>query len=734
MRTAARPGPPISGRRRWAERVASLCVRVGGFAVVTGILGILAFLIAEVFPVLLASHVETEKQWSTTVTAPVLAVLTDEHRTHTATLAADGYLRIYRKGAEAPVMEEPIGDGRRIVSAKSVLGDTGFAVLAADGRIAWIPLEFSISFVEQTRVVQPEVSAPVWIATDQPAEDIEAFSVRHDATSTAAIFSTKDHHLAWIRISVEENMFTGEQAESVDRFDTQVSAAITEILIDREQRNVFAGATNGELFWWEVEGGALDQHATYRASEHAVTAMSMLIGDRSIVIGQADGSISVWFRVPQADGQIELQRIRDFPAHGSAIGLITPSERDRSFFALSNETMGLYYSTSSRTLWTGSPLLKGTTALSYAPKGDGVVFAGGGAVGLAHVENPHPEITLASLFGRVWYEDHAEPMWVWQSTGGTDEFEPKLGLTPLMLGTLKGTIYSLIIAIPLGILGALYTSQFVHPRMQSVIKPAVEIMASLPSVVLGFLAGLWLAPLLEKNFPMLVLMFLIHPPLILMSGWLWHALPKRFTARMVPGTELLLYGMIMAVGFALAFALAEPFEAQMFAGDFSRWLYESSGLRYDQRNAVVVGIAMGFAVIPIIFSIAEDAFSNVPKNLAAASLALGASRWETVVRVVLPTASAGIFSAIMIGLGRAVGETMIVLMATGNTPILDWSAFNGFRTLSANIAVEIPEAPHAGTLYRVLFISALLLFLLTFLINTVAEIVRQRLRQRFARL
>jgi phosphate transport system permease protein len=136
-------------------------------------------------------------------------------------------------------------------------------------------------------------------------------------------------------------------------------------------------------------------------------------------------------------------------------------------------------------------------------------------------------------------------------------------------------------------------------------------------------------------------------------------------------------------------------------------------------------------VIPIIFTIAEDSFTSVPQHLTAASLALGASRWQTATRVVLPTASPGIFSAVMIGFGRAVGETMIVLMATGNTPVLDWSAFNGMRTLSANIAVEIPEAPYGGTLYRTLFLAALVLFMMTFVVNTLAELVRQRLRERY---
>jgi phosphate transport system permease protein len=182
---------------------------------------------------------------------------------------------------------------------------------------------------------------------------------------------------------------------------------------------------------------------------------------------------------------------------------------------------------------------------------------------------------------------------------------------------------------------------------------------------------------------------------------------------------------------AVAAVAAPGVERLAFGGDVKAWLGSALGLVYDQRNSIVVGIAMGFAVIPIIFTIAEDSFSAVPAHLTAASLALGASRWQTATRVVLPTASPGVFSAIMVGFGRAVGETMIVLMATGNTPVMDWSPFNGMRTLSANIAVEIAEAPHGGTLYRVLFLAAGLLFLLTFLVNTVAEVVRQRLRERY---
>ena len=134
---------------------------------------------------------------------------------------------------------------------------------------------------------------------------------------------------------------------------------------------------------------------------------------------------------------------------------------------------------------------------------------------------------------------------------------------------------------------------------------------------------------------------------------------------------------------------------------------------------------------PTIFSIAEDAVFSVPKSLTSGSLALGATPWQTLVGVVLLTASPGIFSAVMIGLGRAVGETMIVLMATGNTAVMDFSIFTGFRTLSANIGVEMPEAGVGETHYRLLFLSALVLFGFTFVVNTVAELVRQRLREKY---
>ncbi len=170
--------------------------------------------------------------------------------------------------------------------------------------------------------------------------------------------------------------------------------------------------------------------------------------------------------------------------------------------------------------------------------------------------------------------------------------------------------------------------------------------------------------------------------------------------------------------------------AAMFL-DALRWETRSGIFgTYVQRNTTIVAIGMSFAIIPLIFTIADDALSSVPDHLRSGSLGTGATPWQTTVRIILPTAASGLFSAVMIGAGRAIGETMIVLMAAGNTPIMDWNIFSGFQTVSAAIATELPEATQGSTHYRILFLAAVLLFVLTFFINTVAEVVRQRFRRR----
>jgi phosphate transport system permease protein len=351
----------------------------------------------------------------------------------------------------------------------------------------------------------------------------------------------------------------------------------------------------------------------------------------------------------------------------------------------------------------------------------------------ADLWNEHPQLSWDALWNKVWYEGRADPEYIWQSSSGSDEFESKFSLTPLTIGTLKAAMYAMLFAMPLAIAGAIYTAYFMTPKLRGVVKPSIEIMEALPTVILGFLAGLWLAPFVEGHLPAVFSFFILMPMLMLLFAYLWSRLPGNFRNRVPDGWEAAMLVPLILL-FATVCIQASPWmEVWFFDGSMRQW-FTNVGITYDQRNALIVGIAMGFAVIPTIFSIAEDAVFTVPRHLTQGSLALGATRWQTVMGVVLPTASPGIFSAVMMGFGRAVGETMIVLMATGNSPVVNFNIFEGMRTLSANIAVELPETAVGSSHFRVLFLAALVLLALTFIVNTVAEIIRQRLRLRYSNL
>ncbi len=739
----ARRLPVTSRRRILADRFARWLVVAGGMAIIASVLGILVFILIEVWPVLAGGKVLPAGAFP--AAGKAVAVLSDEHRSHVATLGEDGRVRVLRAGSGEVVLDRPIlegqggaGAGPRIARGLVPPGTSLLAGATDDGRVVLVPVAWRVSFEEQTRVVTPSIGEPLVFEVGAPGAAVRSFGAAFDPDRNVALVAaqTSDGELVVLRRGEERNEFTGETAAVSDAHRTRVVGAVTTLLVDHAQENLYGGTSDGRVLWWSLDDSGEPVNGwESRAGASAITAMSLLIGDRSVVVGEADGALSVWFQVRQGDVGWNLIRARDFPRRAGAVRLLAPSGRDKGFLAWDDSGgLGLFHSTSGRTIWTGDAGAGKALALTFAPKADGALLGSADRIASFEIRNPHPEVSFSTLFSKVWYEGHEKPEFVWQSTGGTDDFEPKLSLVPLLAGTLKGTFYSLFLAIPLGVLSAMYASQFMHERLRRWVKPSVEIMAALPSVVLGFIAGLWLAPRLEQVLPALALMVVVLPLSVLGTGFAWHALPGRIRDALPSGIEALVFSLTLGAAIAACLAMSRPIEALVFGGSAQTWLFDAMGLRYDQRNAIVVGLAMGFAVVPIIFAIAEDAFSNVPRNLTSGSLALGATRWQTVTRVVLPIASPGIFAAVIVGFGRAVGETMIVLMATGNTPILDWSPFNGFRTLSANIAVEIPEAPQGSSLYRTLFLAALLLFVLTFVANTAAELIRQRLRKRYSSL
>jgi len=541
------------------------------------------------------------------------------------------------------------------------------------------------------------------------------------------------------RLEAENLLGETEIQETSADLEAGVPGTITHLLLNAAGSILVAGSDAGHLLRWDLtdlEDPILTDRVPAVAEGRAVTAMTWLHGEFTVALGDETGAVSGWFPVAGAeDGPARLTRVHRLPPSSTPIKALLPSPRGKSMVRI-DEGGGIWIDH----FTTGKTLLHQDSASGARPVLGGLAQRANGLVTLdekgtirvMHLDMPHPEVSVGAYFGAVWYESYPEPAYVWQSSAGTDDFEPKLSLVPLIFGTLKATFYGMIFAAPLAVLGALYTSSLMHPALRRVIKPAFEIMGAVPTVVIGFLAALWLAPILHASLTGFLLTIGLLPlagiAAMVAAEWvqgfrIWH--------RRLRGNEFLVAIPMVLLAVYVSFLAGRALDGWLFGGGLPRWISETVGLPFDQRNSLIIAAALGFAVLPTIFTISDDALSNVPRHLTAASLALGASRWQTVWRVVLPSASPGIFAALMVGLGRAVGETMIVLMATGNTPIMDLSPFNGMRTLAANIAVEIPEAPHGGTLYRTLFLSAVLLFITTFALNSVAEVVRQRLRRKF---
>ncbi|MEC8904083.1 MAG: ABC transporter permease subunit, partial [Pseudomonadota bacterium] len=299
--------------------------------------------------------------------------------------------------------------------------------------------------------------------------------------------------------------------------------------------------------------------------------------------------------------------------------------------------------------------------------------------------------TWASLFEPQHYEGYGAEETVWQTTSASDFQEAKFSLTPLLIGSIKASLLALLIAIPVAIGAAIYTAFFAKSRLRNIIKPAIELLEAIPSVLIGFIAAIWLSPKAEQFLFSFAFFLIVIPFVLIVVALVQRPIAEYLPKKLRHGAELL-----FAIGgvFFLGFISVEYAPALIFSvmGVDGFTLLASESNSPIGKTTIVVALALGVAISPSIYSLAEDAINGVPNDLKHASFALGATRLQTLLHVVLHVALPGIVAAIMLGFGRAFGETMIVLMVTGNTPISSWGLIEGLRALTANLAIELPEA------------------------------------------
>jgi phosphate transport system permease protein len=830
-------------------------ISVGGIGTIVAVTTICAFLVWVVFPLFGGGEVTGDHAAASPLAgepAP-LWVVSDEYRVLGYALLPDGSRPVFRQeDGKLLVRERPFGNEEP--SAWSFDRETGEAAVGfPDGsvRLAW--LGFQARFLdddvgpEAIRALRPgdtvlfedglaERTPEGQVRLQRPASTVKAPIQLSDAkillldrsqVGSATVVAALDAAgtLSLHRVEETKNLMTDETTLDVRTGTIPYEAPASR---GAPSRLFLTGAGDNVLLVWSdgyairfdcrdldapVEVERLDLMAAEGAS---ITCATWLLGKTTLAVGDSTGAIRAWFRI-KPDGATSFDGALLVEAHvlegsGSPVASLAPSVRRRLLVAgYADGAVRCFHVTSQEELAVADARGGGAvTAVAIGPKEDGLLATTAEKIHRWGFDAPHPEASLGALFGKVWYEGYAKPEHAWQSTSGTDDFEPKLGLVPLVFGTIKATFYSMLFAVPIALLAAIFTSEFLNPRVRTPVKSAIEMMASLPSVVLGFLAALVIAPFVQNVVMTVLASFATIPFLLLLGAYLWQLLPQGVSLRLSGWPRFALIASAFPLGLVLASLLAPALEQVLFAGSFVTWLdghvgsaaggwfifllpatalvvaivvarvlgpwvravsvnwdrracacadlgkflagttaaiVLAGGLAlglsalgadprgslvgtYVQKNSLVVGFVMGFAVVPIIYTLAEDALSSVPQHLRLGSLAAGATPWQTATRIVVPTAMSGLFSAVMIGLGRAVGETMIVLMATGNTSIMDVNWFNGFRTLAANIATEMPEAVRDSTHYRVLFLAALALFAMTFVLNTVAETVRLRFRRR----
>ncbi len=847
--------------RRWvliADSIADRMITVGGVLVIGAVLGMMVFLIYEVIPLFKGGSVQAQSEYILdSETNPVLVWLVDEYKTIAVSVSSNGTVTAWhaKTGAYIDCPSFDFG-GKQATSFARAIDNQDMAFGFDDGTVRLARITFPSEVIpvserpkELKALDEHDSSDGSAIFRSVPGGQIRKSSVHVELQPAMSISDsdpivamdyrvtsfgdrpkkilaavTRSRQPSLTVIESKLNMFTRKLSTKTTRADLPAlpqGADIVYALVNNLGDTVFFGEKSGKIYRYNThdpDKPVLAETLDLLPKGIDLTAFGYLLGEQSIVVGGSDGSVSIYFllqreKAETADG-FSLVKTRQFEPQPAAITALSPSLRGKTFATADAEgQVWIRHGTSKKTLLRlGSKDDKlPPRGIVLAPRLDGMLIVRNDWQGVLYdLAIAHPEVSLHTLFGKVWYEGYPEPSYTWQSTGATEGFEPKISLVPLIFGTLKATFYSLMFAIPIALLSAIYTSEFLSYRIRTKVKPIIEIMASLPSVVLGFVAALVLAPIVETWISAVILTFGLLPIALIFAGYLWQLMPQRLALRFQGVPKFLIINLVVA-GALYAGYLAGPFFGKVFfAGDFKAWLNRDVGgptpfvfllvapgmallvfwissrifgrrfalyirgvpmpysalldlLRflvlvtvtaagsyglallvtyagmdprgtivdtYTQRNTLVVGFAMGFAVIPIIYTLAEDALNSVPEHLRSASLACGATPWQTALWIILPTAISGVFSAIMIGMGRAVGETMIVVMSAGNTPLLDLNIFDGLRALSANIAVELPEAPKDGTLYRVLFLTGLVLFAMTFIINTAAELIRSRFRKR----
>ncbi|HEX9870124.1 MAG TPA: ABC transporter permease, partial [Candidatus Tectomicrobia bacterium] len=454
-------------RRLFIDRLASRLVTLGGMVIIASILAILLVIVAEIYPFFKKPVATPAGTVTGRFDSAPLALGLDEYRELAYLVTASGVQFISTKDGTAVSTAPLAGLNGAAIVGTSALGRGGFAAGLSDGRVLPLEVKFAMSYLDGTRRIEPDVIMAEPIVVDPDGRPIKmlAYVTAPSGPIAAAVIGPQELMIITIK---ERKALIGPSVkqEARQRLALTLDGEITALILDGRGEDLLVGTSAGQLARIDLRDAAMPKVAdTVQATGQpgiGISTVGFLIGDRTIIVGDTAGAVSSWQLLRDQRGVFRLRKIYDFAPHTGPVSVVAPSQRDKGFITADTAgTAYVHYGTTGATLLTVTSAGEGIRTVAFAPKADGFSMAKTtGQVSSWTLTNPHPEITLRSLFGKIWYEGYEQPEYVWQSTGGTDDFEAKVSLTPLIFGTLKGTFYAMLFAVPIALLSALYASQF----------------------------------------------------------------------------------------------------------------------------------------------------------------------------------------------------------------------------------------------------------------------------------
>ncbi|MBT8447946.1 MAG: phosphate ABC transporter permease, partial [Gammaproteobacteria bacterium] len=565
------PGASLLGlhaRRMWKDRLFRWAMAAGGTAVFVALLLIFVYLLYVVAPIFAGATVHPATESPLAAGAGATRHIALDEYAEVALRVTDAGRYSFIRTATNEVIESrhfaglETGDAP-VEQLRVVAGDPGTGLIAVASRAGVLLAQssYSVSYPGDVRLVTPAMTypfGPVPIVIGGGGDLPAALAVQALEDEAVIVALDRNGRLQATRVTRELNFLTEEV--SIEQETEQLAAGLvgaTMLRLAEDLRSLIVADEVGGLTVYDIRapGNATAwPRVQVTAGAARTTALEFLSGASSIVVGESSGTISQWFPVRGENGQPALTRIRDFTDLNAPVASIVPEHDRKGFIAITESgDIGVYHATAHRTLARTSFSDGRPTAIGISPRADRLIaVTADDKLTQARIENEHPEISLHALWQKVWYESRAEPQYIWQSSSASSDFEPKFSLMPLTFGTLKAAFYAMLFAVPMAVLGAIYTAYFMSAPMRRIVKPSIEIMEALPTVILGFLAGLWFAPFVERNMPGFFLIMLLLPPALIGAGYLWRFAPHRVRHRFPDGSEALLLLPVVCLTIAVA--------------------------------------------------------------------------------------------------------------------------------------------------------------------------------------